>query len=234
MGNQSFYLFQLQKIDRRLDQINSRISQIESLLAHDQALADVQSDFNSSVRELNDINDHLATVEKRSAEKRVKIEISESSLYGGKVHNPKELSDLQLEIASLKSALQKLENDQIELMVASEEHQSLVDKKNTLLELAMSKNHSENENLYHEKNDLLNEISRTGTERSAITQQIKPEILTQYESLKKLKRGIAVAGIEEQCCTICGSQLTPAECQMAKSSTQITLCPSCGRILYAD
>jgi len=234
LGNQSFYLFQLQKIDRRLDQINTRISQIDSLLAHDQALADVQSDFNSSVRELNDINDHLATVEKRSAEKRVKIEISESSLYGGKVHNPKELSDLQLEIASLKSALQKLENDQIELMVASEEHQSLVDKKNTLLELAMSKNHSENENLYHEKNDLLNEISRTGTERSAITQQIKPEILTQYESLKKLKRGIAVAGIEEQCCTICGSQLTPAECQMAKSSTQITLCPSCGRILYAD
>ena len=234
MSNQSFYLYQLQKIDRRLDQINTRIVQIDAQLANDATLAAARVELDSSTRVLNDLNDRLTQIEKKSAEKRVKIEISEASLYGGKVQNPKELSGLQQEIASLKSTLSNLENDQLELMLGSEEQQEAVNRKKTDLDDAISKNQAENQNLYAEKNALLTERIRLGTERAAITQQIRPESISMYESLKKVKKGIAVASIEEQCCTICGSQLTPAECQMAKSSSQFTLCPSCGRILYAD
>jgi predicted nucleic acid-binding Zn-ribbon protein len=234
LSNQSFYLFQLQKIDRRLDQITSRLSQIDSQLKNDQVLADVRKVYDSSVLVLKKLMDQLDSVEKKSTEKRVKIEISESSLYGGSVKNPKELSGLQQEIASLKSFLQNLENEQIELMVGSEEQQSVVDKNKSALDQATLKNEVDNQHLYAEKKDLMNEINRISIEKSAMNQQINPESLVLYESLRKSKKGIAVAKIEDQCCTICGSQLPPAECQMAKSSTQITLCSSCGRILYAD
>lgn len=234
MSNQSFYLFQLQKIDRRLDQITARMSQIESQLKNDQALAEAQAVHDSSVQVLNKLMDQLDLVEKKGTEKRVKIEISESSLYGGSVKNPKELSGLQQEIASLKSFLLTLENEQIELMVGSEEQQSVVDKNRLALDQAILKNETNNQHLYEEKKELMNEINKIGIEKSAITQQVYSESLNLYESLRKSKKGIAVAKIEDQCCTICGSQLPPAECQMAKSSTQITLCSSCGRILYAD
>lgn len=234
MGNQSFYLFQLQKIDRRLDQIGQRIGQIETQINNSEVVTTIRGEFDSSVGVLNDLNRQLGAVEQKAAEKRVKIEISESSLYGGKVQNPKELADLQQEIASLKLNLKNLENEQFDLMVGSEEQQAVVDKKKLALDQALEKNLTDNQQLFAEKNALLAEISKTNTERAAITQQINPESLSLYESLKKAKKGFAVAGIEEQCCTACGSQLTPAECQRAKSSSQITLCPSCGRILYAD
>jgi uncharacterized protein involved in exopolysaccharide biosynthesis len=45
--------------------------------------------------------------------------------------------------------------------------------------------------------------------------------------------GLALATVADESCEACGSSLTPAEIQAAKAPGRITLCPSCGRILYA-
>jgi len=50
----------------------------------------------------------------------IKIEQTQSSLYGEKSHSPKELQDLQNDLASLKRHLVVLEDLQIEAMIASE------------------------------------------------------------------------------------------------------------------
>ncbi|MGZ9220523.1 MAG: C4-type zinc ribbon domain-containing protein [Anaerolineales bacterium] len=35
-------------------------------------------------------------------------------------------------------------------------------------------------------------------------------------------------------CAACGTTLTPSQQQIARSTSQLIYCPSCGRILYAD
>ena len=234
MSNQSFYLFQLQKIDHRADQIQARMNQIQSLIGDQKALTDADLSYQTALSALQELQNNLALLEKKSIEKRLKMEISESSLYGGKIKNPKELTDLQQEIASLKASLTQLENEQLELMLQIEEQQQTVNTSKEVLEATISRQETSHHQWIEENQKLVIEVDRSRLERDAIVQQLKPESISLYDSLRKTKKGLAVAGVEDQCCTICGSQLTPAEVQQAKSSLQILLCPSCGRILYAD
>lgn len=234
MSNRSFYLFQLQKIDRRKDQINLRMAQMQALIGDQQAFSDATAAHNAALSELQDLGDRFSSLEKKSTEKRLKMEISEASLYGGVVKNPKELTDLQAEIASLKSVLKTLENDQLELMILMEDQQQKTDRTQKALDTIIASQESNHKQLFQENQLLINELERLKLERSAIEQQLNPESIALYDTLRKSKKGNAVAGVEDGCCSICGSQLTAAEVQHAKSSSQILFCPSCGRILYAD
>jgi len=119
-------------------------------------------------------------------------------------------------------------------MIHLEDQQSKVDQDKSLLDAALDEAKLSHAQFIHEQKELLKTSERLKLERQAIVQQILPESLALYETLRKSKKGVAVSGVEDQCCTICGSQLTPAEIQQAKSSLQIARCPSCGRILYAD
>ena len=71
------------------------------------------------------------------------------------------------------------------------------------------------------------------TERHAVIQNLEEDALQKYETLRKTKRGLAVALVSEQACTGCGSTLTPADWQAARSPQRLVLCATCGRILYA-
>lgn len=234
MSNQSFYLYQLQKLDRQLEQIQARNLQIQQILENSQTVQTAQNQYDASLGEMNRLSTDLAALEAKSKDKRVKIEISESSLYGGAVKNPRELSDLQQEIASLKSSLKSLENEQLDMMIRMEDQQLKVNQDKSVLDAALEEAKSSHAQYIHEQEELLNTSERLKVERQAIVQQILPESIALYDALRKSKKGVAVAGVEDQCCTICGSQLTPAEIQQAKSSVQIARCPSCGRIIYAD
>ncbi len=84
-----------------------------------------------------------------------------------------------------------------------------------------------------EKSQLQKDIERLQAERAPIASQIHPEPMQIYDRLRRQKKGLAVAGIVDSCCTGCGSTLTQAEWQAARSPQQITYCPFCGRLLYA-
>jgi predicted nucleic acid-binding Zn-ribbon protein len=58
-------------------------------------------------------------------------------------------------------------------------------------------------------------------------------MLEMYENLRQQKRGVAIAEISDNACAACGTTLTAALQQSARSATTLTHCPSCGRILYA-
>ena len=55
----------------------------------------------------------LRVAEAEAEAQKIKIEHTEASLYGGSVHNPKELQDLQRDVASLKKHLTTLEERQL-------------------------------------------------------------------------------------------------------------------------
>jgi uncharacterized protein len=76
------------------------------------------------------------------------------------------------------------------------------------------------------------DLHRLGEERSAAVESIAPKELELYEKLRMEKRGVAVAMIEDKCCSACGSTLSSGQIQAARAPNSITPCPSCGRILY--
>jgi uncharacterized protein len=232
--SQAFQLYQLQKIDTQIDQINFRLSEIEKCFAND---TEIKAAENQKVIALE--NSHQMNIEMRKLEDeadiiRIKLEMNESSLYAGRIQNPKELKDLQAEVASNKKRLSGLEDVILAKMLDAEELEKRVMIAQNAIEEIVIRKQSEYKILFEEKDILEKNRDRLRREKPVITNSILSENVTLYEKLRNQKKGIAVTHIDEGACTMCGSTLTPAERQESRNSSKVVFCPSCGRILYSD
>jgi predicted nucleic acid-binding Zn-ribbon protein len=231
--SQAFHLFQLQKIDTQLDQIQLRLNQIDAILQSNETLKKAEQNAAGADQALKEAQVSLQRTESAVQAQRLKIEISEASLYSGRIHVTKELQDLQNEILSLKRYQSKLEDEQFQAMVALEDAELLQKKNAQELILAQGDAASQSAGLHGEQSQLIKTQERLHTERLAVTPQINAESLSIYARLREQKHGLAVCQVKEDACAACGTVLRPEERQAARSPTQLIRCGTCGRLLYA-
>lgn len=230
--SQPFKLFRLQKTDSELDRARTRLLEIEIALNENESLRRAQKAFDRSAENLESARKSLQIAEENVKTQRIKIEQSESALYGGKVTNPKELQDIQQEVGSLKRYLEVLEDRQINEMIAVDEAEDIHNIAVRDLEDVKAATRDQNVLLVEEKARLENDIRRLESERDATASSIESDDLRLYEELRIQRNGIAVTKVSDRTCAACGSTLSAALLQAARSPTRITRCESCGRILY--
>jgi predicted nucleic acid-binding Zn-ribbon protein len=231
--NQSSNLYRLQLIDTQIDVANSRIREIEAILSNNTELQQAQEQAHIAEQTLQDASKSLKKAEEAVQDQHIKINQSESVLYGGKVRNPKELQDLQNELAALKRFQGVLEDRQLEAMLFLEDAESEYRRVNLHLNETLARTTEEQSGLKGELSRLRKTIERLEIERQAAASAVISDNLHLYEQLRQTRRGVAVAKVSSQACGACGAFLTPALVQSAYSPDQLTRCTSCGRILYA-
>lgn len=229
----AFGLYRLQQVDTRIDQAQARLAVIRQTLENDEEMRQASRELAAAKTAQHEAEHILHTCEADVQAQRLKIEQSEASLYGGSVRNPKELQDLQNEIAALKRYLATLEDRQLEAMLACEEAEMAHAQASSSQETVLARLASQNRELTGELVTLESDLERLTPERQTIAAAIPEAILSQYEKLRQARRGVALTTISENSCDACGTTLTAAIQQTARSSAQIALCPTCGRILYA-
>ena len=227
-------LFRLQQVDRQIDQSQARVKTIQEILENDTELLRAMEEMETAARGNREAQVLLSEAEGHVKTQQIKIEQAESSLYGGSVHNPKELQDLQNDVASLKKHLSTLEERQLEAMLQVDSAQSALEAFQAELSSLQARRGNDHMKLIDEQQDLHRNLSRLQAERQAVMTDLAASSLEIYEELRNRRRGIAVAEVTESSCSACGTNLTPAEHQNARSLTQFFRCPSCGRILYAS
>ncbi|MDR3575129.1 MAG: C4-type zinc ribbon domain-containing protein [Anaerolineaceae bacterium] len=231
--NQAFNLFRLQKIDTQLDQINGRLAEIGHILATDETLRQAEEDLKTAKNKLFIMQQSLKQKEEEVLAQRIKIETAESSLYGGKVRNPKELQDLQVDVASLKKRLSILEDEQLDIMVAVELSETEFGQTQKALIQAQADHSNRSASLVGEQSQLIKSKDNLIAERNPLLNSVVPENLAIYQSLREQKKGVAVVSVEDESCSACGTTIRPVEIQAARSPQKIAFCSSCNRILYA-
>jgi uncharacterized protein len=227
-------LYRLQQVDSQIDQIQARLQTIQRTLENDETLRAANENFNAAADKHKDAERALKLSEAEVEKQRIKIEQTETSLYGGKVHNPKELQDLQKDAASLKRYLETLEERELEAMIAAETAEKELQTAKTDLERVQSNLKDQNKDLAQESETLRKNLERLHSERRAVVTDIAGQALSAYEQLRKQKRGLAITTIEDNSCEACGTTLTASQQQTARSASQLFHCPTCGRILYAN
>ena len=227
-------LYRLQQVDSQIDQIQARLKSIQQTLENDETLRAANEQFSAMTGKHKDAERILKLSEADVEKQRIKIEQTEASLYGGKVHNPKELQDLQKDAASLKRYLETLEERQLEAMIAVETAEMELQTAKTDLERVQSNLKVQNKDLTSESETLRKNLERLNSERQAVVTDIAGQTLTVYDQLRKQKRGLAITTIADSSCEACGTTLTPSQHQNARSTSQLFHCPTCGRILYAN
>jgi hypothetical protein len=225
-------LYRLQQIDSQLDSATAKLLSIEKLLLDDLSIKSATQDVVNADELHKSLTKILHESENKSNDIRIKIELVEASLYGGKIKNPKELQELQIELASLRRMLSTIEDKQIEIMMDVEEAEEKLMWCNEELLNAQKSQIERNADLRGEKTKLLTQVERLESERKATLPTITAPDLSVYEQLRKSRNGVAVAKINSRSCNACGTTLTAALVQTTQTTGQITRCPTCGRILY--
>lgn len=231
--SQPFKLYRLQQVDSLLDQAHARLNEIEAILNNDVTLKHAQANVAAADQIQQEAQKLMRRAEEEVQAYRIKVEEIESSLYGGKVRNPKELQDLQKESAALKNYITVLEDRQLEKMIALEEAEAAYKNTTDALDQVKSQVASQHAKLAAEKANLTRDVDRMVHERQATISTISADDLKLYDQLRQQRRGVAVAKVVDNACAACGSTLTPAMVQAAHSPNQLARCSFCGRILYA-
>lgn len=225
-------LFRLQQIDTQMDQATNRIREIEKAINENPILDQAFNNLKEAEKEYKVQQKALLDAEDSVRAQRTKIEQTESTLYSGKITNPKELQDLQNETTALKRYLQVLEDRQLEAMIENDEKRDKYESASSQYQAISEKVKEENQVLLKEKQGIQKDIERLSLEKQSLLSSIDLDMIALYQQLRQKKRGIAVAKITEKTCSACGSILTPATIQSAHLSSLIIYCPSCGRVLY--
>jgi len=230
----SLGLYRLQLLDSRMDEVRGRLEAIRQTLENDQEVLQAKKRAAETDTNLKLAQHALKLAESEVDKQKVKIEQSEANLYSGNVKNPKELQDLQNEIAALKRHLITLEDRQLDAMLEVETtelaNQAALDE----LEGVKSRFTDQNLSLTSEQTQLNKEYERLETERQAARSPLDTGLLAIYEKLRQQKRGLAIATVSDGACAACGTTLTPAQVQIARTTSQSYNCPTCGRILFAN
>lgn len=227
-------LYRLQQVDSQIDHAQSRLKVIQQTLENDAELRAANERAAAADNQLKEAERLLKQTESEEEKQRIKLQQTEASLYGGLVHNPKELQDLQKDVASLKRHLETLEDRELEAMqVVETAEKNAQDAKAALERLTTSRGDQFRE-LARESEILNKDLDRFSSERSAVIQDLAAQAIQSYEQLRRQRRGIAVTVVSDSACAACGTTLTPSQQQSARSTSQLFYCPSCGRILYAN
>jgi predicted nucleic acid-binding Zn-ribbon protein len=227
-------LYRLQKIDSRLIQVTTRLNVIQHAMDNNPELQDALKKLEAARADQLKTEKSLKEAEYESSNQRIKLEIVESNFYSGRIKNPKELQDIQQEIIALKRHLSVLEDRQIETMMALETTTSARESAEKFYEKIQGKVVGENATLRTELNTLTKEAENLNAQRSAVIPAIDPASIKLYDTLLQKRSGMAVSQVIENSCDTCGSNLTPGYAQSVRTSSQLVLCPMCGRILYSN
>lgn len=231
--SQPFKFYHLQQLDSQLDRLRSRLVDIETAMKDRSQVDEAEKEVNAADQALQSARKDLRRAEDAVKEQRIKIEQTEAALYGGKVRNPKELQDLQNEAAALKRYRGVLEDRQIDLMVREEEAALAFQAASAELEKANAAHVHRQRQQADELRRVQREIPPLEEEREAVAGSLSANESGLYEQLRRQRRGIAVALVSNKACSACGSVLSSALLDAARSPSQISRCETCGRILYA-
>jgi predicted nucleic acid-binding Zn-ribbon protein len=227
-------LYRLQQVDSQMDQAQMRLRAIRQILENDKELRAASDQLAAAAVKLKNAEGQLEQCELDVEKQRIKLQQTDASLYGGHVHNPKELQDLQKDVASLKRHLETLEERQLGAMDVAETAEKEMQKASAILESIKSSRGAQFRELTIENEAINKDLEKLSAERNAVMNDLASQAVTIYDQLRKQRRGLAVTIITDGSCAACGTTLTQSLQQNARSASQLYYCPTCGRILFAN
>lgn len=229
-------LLVVQHHDTHLDQLvhRSETLPVRASLAEVEArsvglnrqIAEVEERLGALGRSQQRLEDEIASMRERAAQ-------ADKQLYSGTTNNPRELQALQEDIESIRRRINKLEDDELEVMEATEP----VDAERANLAAKHAKLDETSSALLAELAEaeaaIDGEITSVQAERDAAATNVDDELLTEYAGMRKRFGSIAIARLAGSTCQGCHLSLSAVEVDRIRklSLDERVTCEECGRIL---
>ena len=143
-----------------------------------------------------------------------------------------EFQAISHEIERYGNEIQKLEDEELELMIEADKLKGEVD-------VAEKNARTTKDTIARQLTDLETKSKALGSqqqefekERETLASKIDADLLDQFERLFNSKGDAAIVAVEHGVCTGCHMKVTTATASRVKAGKEIVNCEQCGRILY--
>jgi uncharacterized protein len=226
-------LHRLQTLDLQIDRRQARLKVIGEILSESTSVNRGRHALSEAESTLRAARSASRLAEEELAANRAKLEEAEKRLYGGSVHNPKELQDLQAEVESLTRYRSALEDRLLEAMVALETAETDQRSAEGALSEATGQTAVRDTTLAEEQARIATELDRLTAEREAALANVTQVDLALYTQVRDNRGGLAVALVQDDTCGACGLTVAHSLRQEIRQGDSLVRCIQCGRILYA-
>lgn len=233
MMPQAEALYDLQQIDLQTLRSHKRIDEINTALADNDAVIAAQTAVDTAQKTLAPLKTRMRDLELEIQTTQGKAQTTEDRLYSGTVKNPKELQEMQDEIASLKKRAGDLEEALLEQMMAVEAAEEDLKERESVLAGALAQAEEQHRDLVEEKGQLEAKLAQLTQQRENALKQVTAESLKTYDNLRPKKANQPIAALKDRSCGVCGIEQTMAIAQEVRRGRELVPCLNCGRLLAA-
>jgi uncharacterized protein len=162
-----------------------------------------------------------------------KVARTDRQLYSGETNSPKELQALQDEIASLRTRITELEDDQLEVMEAREPVEADLGTLTTERHELGAQIDERQQELAAVEAEISAELATVEQRRAELATDLPDDVLASYEKLRGALGGIAIARLVNGTCQGCHLQLSAVEVDRIRKlpADETVTCEECGRFL---
>ncbi|NDJ86030.1 MAG: hypothetical protein GYB66_09105 [Chloroflexi bacterium] len=224
-------LYTIQTLELAIDKARARLEEIEAALAYNERVATCQDLLQAEKQSLQETRTRLSDLELEAASLSQKIDELDKVLYSGKIADPKELQERQIELEELRRRQQLLLENQSAAQAAHQAAAENVERLQLDLAEAIAERDQLDEGMTEEQHQLKALVNKKLKERKDIAKAIPADLLKQYRTLRKRKNGVAVALLDQSTCTACHIEQPRSHVQRVIQSGELSYCIGCGRIL---
>jgi hypothetical protein len=228
-------LHRLQLLDTELDAARKRLHEITQALEGNPALTHTRAELALAEKVHRQAAADLKLLELDSQSLDEKISVDEQRLYAGAIRAPKEMLDVQTEVASLKKRRSLLDDDLLAAMERVEQFKADEARCREALSQAERNFGEDSAHMQAERERLIASAQAELERRQALASGVPKPDLDLYISIRARKpNAIAVATIKSGACSQCGEMASSQLTQQARTGQSLAICSNCGRILYAQ
>jgi predicted nucleic acid-binding Zn-ribbon protein len=225
-------LLDLQDIDSVIDRLTRRLTEIKASLHETEELIAARSALRAAQEDVTLKRGTRKDLELSDASLETRITQAEQRMYSGLVKNPKELLDLQNDIASLKRQKSKLDDQLFAAMLALEEAEHELETCTRTDARIKAEWLASQGDLAGELTQLEHDLAEKTGEQAAARVLLSASDLATYDQLRRRKGGVVVVEMENNnLCGSCKVRVPAHVLQQLSQAEHTTRCPNCERIL---
>jgi len=224
-------LIRLQTIDISVQELRSRIDKFPSISkALDEKLKSAQSGVETAKERIKNNQGSRKKMESEISSIEGKISKYRDQMIAVKTNE--EYRALQHELEHSQTAIRKIEDEILNLMMEADTGQSDIKTAEVRLKEDQGKVNEERKALEEENKRDLSALEGYLKERKEIQAGVSSDLISQYDRVRKHRGGIGVAPARNEVCEICQVRIRPQVFQLIRKNDQIIACDACQRILY--
>jgi uncharacterized protein len=229
-------LLDLQALDSGLDRLAHRRRTLPELAEISRLDALVDGLRDGVVRletELSDLKREQDRFEREIDQVRVRKARDEERMASGVITHPKQLQDMEHEVATLTRRQSDLEDGELEVMEKAETLQAQLDELTTRREAHLADRAAAEQRRDDAFADIDDEIARSTAERAELAGTFPADLLALYEKIRAAEGGVGAGAIERGRCGGCRLDLMNNEKAdiRAASVDDVLRHDECGRIM---